>query len=135
MSMAWEPDRSSNSFFSPPAHLSAVTYMTEVSLIVTLNNQFTHCVVTLLFGFFCGCRGFCHKTESDLFLFLSMAFSTYIYIYIYIYNILQMNKYCQNKYRTPWGHRGRIRPQHPLACRKRRLNGAACLPWAATRVA
>ena len=36
---------------------------------------------------------------------------------------------------TPWGRRGRIRPQHPLACRKRRLNGAACLPWAATRVA
>ena len=36
---------------------------------------------------------------------------------------------------SPWGRRGRIRPQHPLACRKRRLNGAACLPWAATRVA
>ena len=28
------------------------------------------CVVTLLFGFFCRCRGFCHRTESDLFLFL-----------------------------------------------------------------
>ena len=28
------------------------------------------CVVTLLFGFFFGCRGFCHWTESDLFLFL-----------------------------------------------------------------
>ena len=27
-------------FFSPPAHLCAVTYMTEISLIVTLNNQF-----------------------------------------------------------------------------------------------
>ena len=27
-------------------------------------------VVTLLFGLFCGCRGFCHRTESDLFLFL-----------------------------------------------------------------
>ena len=27
-------------------------------------------VVTLLFGFFCRCRGFCHRTESDLFLFL-----------------------------------------------------------------
>ena len=40
--MAWEPDRRSNSFFSPPAHLCAVTYMTEISLIVTLNNQFTH---------------------------------------------------------------------------------------------
>ena len=37
----WEPDRRSNFFFSPPAHLCAVTYMTEISLIVTLNNQFT----------------------------------------------------------------------------------------------
>ena len=36
---AWEPDRRSNFFFSPPAHLCAVTYMTEISLIVTLNNQ------------------------------------------------------------------------------------------------
>ena len=27
-------------------------------------------VVTLLFGFFFGCRGFCVRTESDLFLFL-----------------------------------------------------------------
>ena len=27
-------------------------------------------VVTLLFGLFCGCRGFYHRTESDLFLFL-----------------------------------------------------------------
>ena len=41
MSMAWEPDRRSNFFFSPPAHLYAVTYMTEISLIVTLNTQFT----------------------------------------------------------------------------------------------
>ena len=31
-------DRRSNFFFSPPAHLCAVTYMTEISLIVTLNN-------------------------------------------------------------------------------------------------
>ena len=38
--MAWEPDRRSNFFFSPPAHLCAVTYMTEISLIVTLNKQF-----------------------------------------------------------------------------------------------
>ena len=30
----------------------------------------TFYVVTLLFGFFCGCRGFCHRTESDLFFFL-----------------------------------------------------------------
>ena len=26
-------------------------------------------VVTMLFGFFCGCMGVCHRTESDLFLF------------------------------------------------------------------
>ena len=55
MSMAWEPDRRSNFFFSPPAHLCAVTYMTEISLIVTLNNQFNSstqlnvmCIVTSL---------------------------------------------------------------------------------------
>ena len=29
------------------------------------------CVVTLPFWHFCWCRGFCHRTESDLFLFLS----------------------------------------------------------------
>ena len=37
MSMALEPDRRFNFFFSPPAHLCAVTYMTEISLNVTLN--------------------------------------------------------------------------------------------------
>ena len=30
-------------------------------------------VVTMLCGFFCGCRGFCHRTESDLFLFLLVS--------------------------------------------------------------
>ena len=30
-----------SNFFSPPAYLCAVTYMTEISLIVTFNNQFT----------------------------------------------------------------------------------------------
>ena len=34
-----EPDRRSN--FIPPAHLCAVTYMTEILLFVTLNNKFT----------------------------------------------------------------------------------------------
>ena len=38
MSMALGARRSN--FFSPPEHLCAVTYMTEISLIVTLNNQF-----------------------------------------------------------------------------------------------
>ena len=49
MSMAWEPDRRSNYFFfSPPAHLCAVTCMTEISLIVTLNNQFNSTLGILL---------------------------------------------------------------------------------------
>ena len=38
----WEPDRRSNFFFSPPAQLCSVTYMTAISLIVTFNNKFTH---------------------------------------------------------------------------------------------
>ena len=37
MSMVWEPDRRSN-FFSP-SHLSAVTYITEISLHVMLSNH------------------------------------------------------------------------------------------------
>ena len=31
------------------------------------------CVVTLLFGFFCGCRGSCHRNESGLILFLLIS--------------------------------------------------------------
>ena len=34
----WEPDRSLN--LSPPAYLCAVTYLNEISLQVTLSNQF-----------------------------------------------------------------------------------------------
>ena len=33
------------------------------------------CVVTLPFWHFCWCRGFCHRTESDLFLFLFRSYS------------------------------------------------------------
>ena len=42
MSMAWEPDHRSNFFFSPHAHLCAVTCITEISLNVTLNKQPTY---------------------------------------------------------------------------------------------
>ena len=37
-SWRWEPDRKFN-FFNPPVHQCAVTYITEISLHVTLNNQ------------------------------------------------------------------------------------------------
>ena len=39
MSMAWEPDRRSNFFFTPTAHQCAVTYMAEISSTVTFKNQ------------------------------------------------------------------------------------------------
>ena len=35
----WTPDRRSVFFCIPPAHICAVTYMTKISLNVTLNNQ------------------------------------------------------------------------------------------------
>ena len=38
--------------------------------ITKTSGYLTFCVVTLLFGMFCWCKGFCHMTESDLFLFL-----------------------------------------------------------------
>ena len=41
ISMAWEPDRRSNFFFSHP-NLFAVTCLTEMILIVTLNKQLPH---------------------------------------------------------------------------------------------
>ena len=37
------------------------------------------CVVTLPFWHFCWCRGFCHRTESDLFLFLLIC----IYVFLF----------------------------------------------------
>ena len=47
-------------------------------------------VVTLFFGFFCGCRGFCHETESDLFLFFLI--SKYVGVhFVYIVYIKFLN--------------------------------------------
>ena len=45
-------------------------YLMSVSLSNTIKYWWRFCVVTLLFGFFCRCRGFCHRTESDRFLLL-----------------------------------------------------------------
>ena len=42
----WEPDSRPN-FFSPPAHLCAVTYITEMSLHVTLSNK-SHFILYIL---------------------------------------------------------------------------------------
>ena len=63
-------------------HTSGATAVTPTDLPKSVRNR---CVievfggvlyaVTLLFGFFCGCRGFCHRTESDR----SLPFS-FIYV-------------------------------------------------------
>ena len=44
-------------------------------------------VVALLFVFFCGCRGFCHRTESDLFL-----FSLEIFLTLYLLGRIKRNQ-------------------------------------------
>ena len=45
------------------------------------------------------------------------------------------NSNCVSGEQPPWGPGvTRIGPWQPLACRRRRLHGATCLPWVATRV-
>ena len=62
-------------------HTSGVTAVTPTDRPKSVRNRCAievfggvFYVVTLLFGFFCGCRGFCHRTESDLFLFLFLHY-------------------------------------------------------------
>ena len=57
---------------TPVAWLSLPQRPSQVGPPSLCNGSFwwRFCVVMLLFGFFCRCRGFCHRTESDLFLFL-----------------------------------------------------------------
>ena len=63
-------------------------YKTLVLIVVALlKHMRIHCFIYLLllttslfffFGYFCGCRGFCHRTESDPFLFLLPFVESYI---------------------------------------------------------
>ena len=53
--------------------------------------NFSYCfrVVALLFGFFCGCSGLCHRTESDLFLFsFSYEYIRHEYVIALLHNVL-----------------------------------------------
>ena len=61
----------------PVNHTSWVAVVTPTDRPKSVRNRFlielfcgVVCVVTLPFWHFCWCRGFCHRTESDLFLFL-----------------------------------------------------------------
>ena len=63
-------------------HISWVTAVTPTDRPKSVRNRCVikvfggvFYVVTLLFGFFCECRGFCHRTESDLFPFLLILLS------------------------------------------------------------
>ena len=69
----WELDRKSSFFFSPPTHLCALTYMTEISLIVTINKP-----IHLTFNKrkSSGMLGLKHKTFA--FIFSSVAHAPYI---------------------------------------------------------
>ena len=56
-------------------HTSWVTAVTQTDRPKSVRNRCVievfggvFYVVTMLSGFYCGCRGFCHRTESDVFL-------------------------------------------------------------------
>ena len=59
------------------------------------------CVVTLPFWHFCWCMGFCHRTESDLFLFLCTSVQLLHYIFMCYYFGMTIVFFCQ-KYQHPW---------------------------------
>ena len=68
------------------------------------------CVVTLPFLHFCWCRGFCHRTESDLFLFLFWYFSYIVVFYVCILlNTLCIARHTNNAIRvTPLWRRNYV---------------------------
>ena len=70
----WVPDSSLRMYLH---HTSWVTVVTPTDRLKSVRNRCVIelfcgvvCVVTLPFWHFCWCMGFCHRTESDLFLFL-----------------------------------------------------------------
>ena len=90
-------------FFNPPAHLCAVTYMTEISLIVTLNNQFT--------------LPYLHYIYKDL---TSLLMSSYKRYDFYATN---SQRHSQFDPREDAGGLCREYSSVSPACRKRRLKG------------
>ena len=69
----------------PVNHTSWVAVVTPTDRPKSVRNRFLielFCgvvwVVALPFWHFCWCRGFCHRTESDLFLFLSLGVGTFV---------------------------------------------------------
>ena len=46
--------------------LFQLTVLSRYAIVVLSKLLVAFCVVTLLFGFFCWCRCFCHRTESDI---------------------------------------------------------------------
>ena len=69
----------------PVKHTSWVAIVTPTDRPKSVHNRcvsqvlVAFFVVTLLFGFFCRCRGFCHRTESDLYLFHFLRIAIYVY--------------------------------------------------------
>ena len=61
------------------------------------------CVVTLPFWHFCWCRGFCHRTESDLFLFL-VSTQTRPISYYWTDSLEYVHVLCPRTFRTTHVH-------------------------------
>ena len=63
-------------------------------------------VVTMLFGFFCGCMGVCHRTESDLFLFSLSKAGYWLGVchgWVHLHGLLEMQgTQLQSKRKYKW---------------------------------
>ena len=75
-------------------HKSWVTVVTQTDCPKSVRNSClielfcgVVCVVTLPFLHFCWCRGFCYRTESDLFLFLSTRNSSILMMSSSVYSM------------------------------------------------
>ena len=100
MSMAWEPDRRFYFFSSPPTHLCVVTYIIEIPLNVTLNNQSTpHTPIRLdklyfifyVFGYF----------KKSLHYYVSLHYShTFLQNFHLTFGLIAVELY--DHFRTEW---------------------------------
>ena len=86
----------------PVNHTSWVAVVTPIDRPKSVHNRYVIvcgvvCVVTLPFWHVCWCRGFCHRTEPDLFLFSLCTYSIWILLIGMNMKLYLISKYILNK--------------------------------------
>ena len=70
-----------------------LTVLSRSATLCNWSSWWRFCVVKLLFGFCCECRGFYHTTESDIFLYLwKLKHSSTLFAFISCLTILKYTK-------------------------------------------